>query len=159
MYMRLLKNLLTLRKCVSLVLAIALFLFLVQIYLVGQRCDNILSDKRRSHTISSEELQKLKKAWVEEQKKKSKHDEVVDEPPNENIQKSVVPIECLINDNYTVQCLKSTNDDEQVYMPFEFLAKYFEVYGKMKHYDGYDRFEFTQSNFKVCVMICIMIWH
>ena len=34
------------------------------------------------------------------------------------------PIECLINDDYTVPCRREASE---VYLPFSFLAKYFEV--------------------------------
>uniref|UniRef100_H2YXW6 heparosan-N-sulfate-glucuronate 5-epimerase n=1 Tax=Ciona savignyi TaxID=51511 RepID=H2YXW6_CIOSA len=72
-----------------------------------------------------------------------------DEPPRSDALPSVSSLECLINDQQTVQCLKAAGTDGQVYMPFDFIQNYFEVYGKMKHYDGYDRFEFQQSYAKV----------
>lgn len=34
-------------------------------------------------------------------------------------------------------------------MPFGWMEKYFEVYGKVAQYDGYDRFEFQHSYSKV----------
>lgn len=36
-----------------------------------------------------------------------------------------------------------------MYMPFSWMEKYFEVYGKVVQYDGYDRFEFQHSYSKV----------
>lgn len=57
-------------------------------------------------------------------------------------------IDCLINDQDTVPCLKSGTE---VYVPFfGFLRKYFEVYGKMsKGRDGQERFEWQHSYSRV----------
>ncbi|KAL3861260.1 hypothetical protein ACJMK2_007304 [Sinanodonta woodiana] len=55
-------------------------------------------------------------------------------------------IECLINHEYTVPCRR---EDDEVYMPFSFIQKYFEVYGSIENMDGYDRFEFSHSFSKV----------
>lgn len=95
--------------------------------------------------VSAEELEELKKNWIAEYLEKNEKPSVVDEPPNDGGQKLVQPIECYINNDYPVSCMKEMEGDETVYMPFSFLQKYFEVYGKMKHYDGYDRFEFLTS--------------
>ncbi|KAI8482167.1 hypothetical protein Bbelb_400550, partial [Branchiostoma belcheri] len=52
------------------------------------------------------------------------------------------PIECLINDEYSIECRR---ENEEVYVPFNFLEKYFEVNGHIAEYDGYDRFEWQHS--------------
>lgn len=51
-------------------------------------------------------------------------------------------IDCLINDDVTVKCRR---EGKEVYMPFSWVQKYFEVYGKVMQYDGFDRLEFQHS--------------
>nr|XP_022341923.1 D-glucuronyl C5-epimerase-like isoform X2 [Crassostrea virginica]XP_022341924.1 D-glucuronyl C5-epimerase-like isoform X2 [Crassostrea virginica] len=51
-------------------------------------------------------------------------------------------IECVINGDYTV---KGRKDGDEVYMPFSFIQKYFEVYGSIEKSDGYERFSFHHS--------------
>ena len=48
------------------------------------------------------------------------------EMPTNNLQE----IECLVNKEYTIQCRR---DGSEVYLPFSFIEKYFEV--KLKHSD------------------------
>lgn len=55
-------------------------------------------------------------------------------------------IDCLINDENTI---KGRREGNEVYLPFSWMEKYFEVYGKTVQYDGYDRFEFSHSYSKV----------
>lgn len=55
-------------------------------------------------------------------------------------------IDCLINDEQTI---KGRREGSEVFLPFSWLEKYFEVYGKIAQYDGYDRFEFSHSYSKV----------
>lgn len=55
-------------------------------------------------------------------------------------------IDCNINGEFTVSCRK---EGGEVYMPFSFLHKYFEVYGKLATYDGFERFEWSHSYSKV----------
>ncbi|XP_060709002.1 D-glucuronyl C5-epimerase-like [Hemiscyllium ocellatum] len=55
-------------------------------------------------------------------------------------------MDCLINDDYTIKGRKEGNE---IYLPFTWIEKYFEVYGKIAQYDGYDRFEFSHSYSKV----------
>ncbi|KAM4603103.1 D-glucuronyl C5-epimerase B isoform 1-T2 [Polymixia lowei] len=55
-------------------------------------------------------------------------------------------IDCLINDDATI---KGRREGADVYLPFSWMEKYFEVYGKVVQYDGYDRFEFQHSYSKV----------
>lgn len=80
-------------------------------------------------------------------------------------------IECVINQEYSVSCRK---EGEEVYLPFSFLHKYFEViiqyfwiisesvyasflilnlyfqvYGKLASYDGLEKFEWSHSYSKV----------
>lgn len=55
-------------------------------------------------------------------------------------------IDCLINDEHTI---KGRREGSEVFLPFSWVEKYFEVYGKIAQYDGYDRFEFSHSYSKV----------
>ncbi|XP_063233030.1 D-glucuronyl C5-epimerase B [Bacillus rossius redtenbacheri] len=55
-------------------------------------------------------------------------------------------IECHINGEFSIGCRKEGNE---IYLPFSFLHKYFEVYGKLATYDGYERFEWSHSYSKV----------
>lgn len=55
-------------------------------------------------------------------------------------------IDCLINDEVTI---KGRREGGEVYMPFSWIERYFEVYGKVIQYDGYERFEFQHSYSKV----------
>lgn len=55
-------------------------------------------------------------------------------------------IDCLINEEHTV---KGRREGNEVFLPFSWVEKYFEVYGKIAQYDGYDRFEFSHSYSKV----------
>ncbi|CAN9506585.1 unnamed protein product [Ophioblennius macclurei] len=55
-------------------------------------------------------------------------------------------IDCLINDEATV---KGRREGGEVFLPFSWMEKYFEVYGKTVQYDGYERFEFQHSYSKV----------
>ncbi|GIY35471.1 d-glucuronyl C5-epimerase B [Caerostris darwini] len=55
-------------------------------------------------------------------------------------------IECSINDEYAVSCRQ---DNGEVYVPFSFLHKYFEIYGKMVKHGGVDKFDWQHSYSKV----------
>lgn len=55
-------------------------------------------------------------------------------------------IECLINGEDRINCLK---EGDEVYIPFRFIHRYFEVYGKLARYDDYERFEWSHSYSKV----------
>lgn len=55
-------------------------------------------------------------------------------------------IDCSINGEYTVSCRK---EGGEVYVPFSFLNKYYEVFGKLATYDGYERFEWSHSYSKI----------
>ncbi|XP_034291391.1 D-glucuronyl C5-epimerase [Pantherophis guttatus] len=55
-------------------------------------------------------------------------------------------IDCLINDEHTI---KGRREGNEIFLPFSWVEKYFEVYGKTAQYDGYDRFEFSHSYSKV----------
>ncbi|KAJ1179225.1 hypothetical protein NDU88_004461 [Pleurodeles waltl] len=55
-------------------------------------------------------------------------------------------IDCLINDELTI---KGRREGTDVYLPFSWVEKYFEVYGKIVQYDGFDRFEFSHSYSKI----------
>ncbi|KAJ8932754.1 hypothetical protein NQ314_014454, partial [Rhamnusium bicolor] len=55
-------------------------------------------------------------------------------------------IDCDINGEYVIGCRK---EGDEVYIPFSFLHRYFEVYGKLATYDGLERFEWSHSYSKV----------
>ncbi|XP_047528008.1 D-glucuronyl C5-epimerase B [Vanessa atalanta] len=55
-------------------------------------------------------------------------------------------IECSINGEYSVACRR---DLDQIYVPFSFLHKYFEIYGKLTFVDGTEKFEWSHSYSKV----------
>ncbi|XP_072943501.1 D-glucuronyl C5-epimerase B isoform X2 [Epargyreus clarus] len=55
-------------------------------------------------------------------------------------------IECSINGEYSVACRR---DAAEVYVPFSFIRKYFEIYGKITSTDGVEKFEWSHSYSKV----------
>ncbi|CAH1154209.1 unnamed protein product [Phaedon cochleariae] len=55
-------------------------------------------------------------------------------------------IDCDINGEYVIACRK---EGDEVYLPFSFLHKYFEIYGKLATYDGLERFEWSHSYSRV----------
>ncbi|XP_023947679.2 D-glucuronyl C5-epimerase [Bicyclus anynana] len=55
-------------------------------------------------------------------------------------------IECVINGEYSVACRR---DQDLVYVPFSFIHKYFEIYGKITSTDGVEKFEWSHSYSKV----------
>lgn len=55
-------------------------------------------------------------------------------------------IDCIINGDYTVNCRKEAGE---IYLPFTFLRKYFDIYGKLVIYDGLEKFEWSHSYSKV----------
>ncbi|XP_049866763.1 D-glucuronyl C5-epimerase B isoform X2 [Pectinophora gossypiella] len=55
-------------------------------------------------------------------------------------------IECAINGEYSVSCRRDANE---VYVPFSFVHKYFEVYGKITSIEGVERFEWSHSYSKI----------
>ncbi|XP_053625385.1 D-glucuronyl C5-epimerase B isoform X2 [Plodia interpunctella] len=55
-------------------------------------------------------------------------------------------IECSINTEYSVACKR---DRDEVYIPFSFIHKYFEVYGKITATDGVEKFEWSHSYSKI----------
>jgi heparosan-N-sulfate-glucuronate 5-epimerase len=55
-------------------------------------------------------------------------------------------IDCLINDEHTI---KGRREGNEVFLPFTWVEKYFDVYGKVVQYDGYERFEFSHSYSRV----------
>lgn len=114
--------------------------------------------KKRMHeqnNIDPKVLAELKRAWFleyEEEKKLNENEnmmEAVDDSSKSGVkgalQSSVyVPIDCSINGDRVVSCLRR-KDSDNIFMPWEFVKNYFEVYGKIGHYDGYDRFEFSHT--------------
>ncbi|OWR55408.1 D-glucuronyl C5-epimerase B isoform X1 [Danaus plexippus] len=61
-------------------------------------------------------------------------------------QTALSEIECSINGEYSVSCRR---DRDQVYLPFSFIHKYFEIYGKITATDGVEKFEWSHSYSKV----------
>lgn len=61
-------------------------------------------------------------------------------------------IDCIINEDYNVNCLKSISN-QNVYLPFDFIKSYFDVYGKLdkNKYDSKERelFHFQHSYSKI----------
>ncbi|XP_008548880.1 D-glucuronyl C5-epimerase B [Microplitis demolitor] len=55
-------------------------------------------------------------------------------------------IDCNINGEYLIGCRR---EGDEVYIPFSFIHKYFEVYGKLATYDGLERFEWLHSYSKI----------
>ncbi|XP_041770824.1 D-glucuronyl C5-epimerase B isoform X1 [Anopheles merus] len=55
-------------------------------------------------------------------------------------------IDCIINQEYAIGCRK---EGDEVYLPFSFLQKYFDVYGSLNVVDGSRRFDWTHSYGKV----------
>jgi len=136
----------TAKRIVLLCLFIGLFIYTL-LSISNNVCDKNLIEQFHENKVSKEYIEKLKEKWIAEQEKNSQQ-LIGDEPPNDNMKAN--SIECLINDDYTIKCLQSDSNTNDVYMPFNFIEKYFDVSGKIKHYDGYNRFEFSQSYSKVC---------
>ncbi|XP_077280041.1 D-glucuronyl C5-epimerase isoform X2 [Temnothorax americanus] len=59
-----------------------------------------------------------------------------------NAESAYQEIDCHINGDYSVGCRK---EGDEVYVPFSFIHKYFEIYGKLATYDGLERFEWLHS--------------
>lgn len=58
-------------------------------------------------------------------------------------------IYCLINEDHEIPCVKTSNDNS-VYIPFNFIEKYFEISGKIVHRKGgKEVFEWNHSYSKV----------
>ena len=55
-------------------------------------------------------------------------------------------IDCSINGQYRVTCRRELDN---VYVPFSFLEKYYEVYGKMVNIHGKEQFEWSHSYSKI----------
>ena len=134
----------SLKKCIFILIFGSFFYALLTIqYNV---CNKTSTMQSHDNEISPERYETLKQEWILDQRK-SLDQLPGDEPPNNDIKAQ--SIECLINDDHTIQCLQSVANANDVFMPFSFIEKYFDVSGKIKHYDGYNRFEFSQSSFKV----------
>jgi len=68
-----------------------------------------------------------------------------EEKQNANLQ-SYEEIDCSINGLYKVHCRRENSD---VFVPFSFLEKYFEVYGKLATWKGQPLFEWSHSYSKI----------
>lgn len=53
-------------------------------------------------------------------------------------------IDCFINNDYVIGCKK---EGDEVFLPFSFLKKYYEVYGKLVNLDGVERFEWSHNSY------------
>ncbi|XP_050310282.1 D-glucuronyl C5-epimerase B [Anthonomus grandis grandis] len=60
--------------------------------------------------------------------------------------KSTEEIDCDINGQYVIGCKK---EGSEVYLPFSFLHRYFEIYGKLNTNNGLPRFEWSHSYGKI----------
>nr|CAG4643050.1 EOG090X0272 [Ilyocryptus agilis] len=60
--------------------------------------------------------------------------------------RSYEELDCSINGLYHVSCRK---EDGDVYIPFSFLEKYYEVYGKLVENNGHEHFAWSHSYSKV----------
>uniref|UniRef100_A0A1W7RAK8 heparosan-N-sulfate-glucuronate 5-epimerase n=1 Tax=Hadrurus spadix TaxID=141984 RepID=A0A1W7RAK8_9SCOR len=82
--------------------------------------------------------------WRNRQQIDEYSSDVYDKPQDE--EKSGRDIDCLINEEATISCRQYGGE---VYIPFSFIHKYFEVYGRLVKHEGYDRFEWQHSYSKV----------
>ncbi|XP_057185938.1 glucuronic acid epimerase a [Triplophysa rosa] len=55
-------------------------------------------------------------------------------------------IDCLINEDVII---KGRREGGEVYLPFSWVERYFDVYGHLVQYDGMERFEFSHSYSRV----------
>ncbi|XP_076847032.1 glucuronic acid epimerase a isoform X2 [Brachyhypopomus gauderio] len=55
-------------------------------------------------------------------------------------------IDCLINEDVTI---KGRREGSEVYLPFSWMEKYFDVYGRLVQHEGMERFEFSHSYSRV----------
>ncbi|XP_030631730.1 glucuronic acid epimerase a [Chanos chanos] len=55
-------------------------------------------------------------------------------------------IDCLINDDVTI---KGRREGSEVFLPFSWVERYFNVYGRLVQYEGVERFEFSHSYSRV----------
>lgn len=55
-------------------------------------------------------------------------------------------IDCFINMEYSISCRR---EGDEVFLPFSFLYKYFEVYGSLSTVDGTARFDWSHSYGKI----------
>jgi heparosan-N-sulfate-glucuronate 5-epimerase len=66
-----------------------------------------------------------------------------------NSYKKFQSIDCNINEEFIIPCIKTLNEDN-VYIPFNFIKKYFEINGKIvKKKEGKEVFEWNHSYSKV----------
>lgn len=57
-----------------------------------------------------------------------------------------VEIDCIINQEYSIGCRK---EGEEVFVPFSFVQKYFDIYGSLTSVEGVPRFDWSHSYGKV----------
>ena len=57
-----------------------------------------------------------------------------------------VEIDCVINQEYSIGCRR---EGDEIFMPFSFIKKYFEIYGSLSSIDGITHFDWNHSYGKV----------
>ena len=110
----------------------------------------------QTEQISSETLTRLKVEWlkeVEDLAGDSKVSKKKDLPFLNNWSSSsgnIQSIDCLINDDTVIECLRSNmHEKDEVYLPFSFIQKYFDVTGTLDYSKDKPIFQFKQSYAKV----------
>ncbi|KAG7307015.1 hypothetical protein JYU34_007148 [Plutella xylostella] len=71
---------------------------------------------------------------------------IIPNPLSERLPAPRDDIECFINGEYAVACRR---EHDEVYVPFSFIHKYFEIYGKITVADGTEKFEWSHSYGKI----------
>jgi len=154
MYIRCVKRF-WIRKYAPFISCCALGIVFFQFFLRSKQCGSLVSRKTDAYLISQKEVNNFKKVWMVEQQSKmfdiaKSSEKALDlRQHKKHMWNSANPLDCLVNEKNVIQCL--VMDHEQVYMPFRFISKYFEVHGEKKIYNGYERLQFSQSRFKVCL--------
>lgn len=57
-----------------------------------------------------------------------------------------VEIDCVINQEYSIGCRR---EGDEIYLPFSFIKKYFEIYGSLNSIEGSTHFDWSHSYGKV----------
>ena len=142
----------TVRKTTFILLAICFIIVTLSYFssflhsLICKESISSTANFEKSEEISSETLARLKKEWLEELELQKNSNVVEADDANE-----IKPIDCLINNDQIFQCLRTDKyKQDEVYLPFSFIEKYFDTTGALKSSKRKDHFEFKQSYAKVC---------
>uniref|UniRef100_A0A336N0X0 CSON004110 protein n=1 Tax=Culicoides sonorensis TaxID=179676 RepID=A0A336N0X0_CULSO len=111
----------------------AIFILTVTFWI---NCSDYAFTLPSSASLSSSSSGSFGNAGESERYKQSNNGEIV---PFEDI-------ECNINAEYVIACKKQGSE---VYLPFSFIQKYFEVYGYVSNAPGSVRFEWSHSHGKI----------